>query len=724
MDFDHTEQQTTEEQRRAQALSLKPARPPADIPGYEPLRFLGSGAYGEVWVARDRKTGRQVAIKFYAHLGGLDWSILSREVEKLAFLSADRYVVQLLAVEWDAQPPYYVMEYLEHGSLTDYLAREGELSVREVVALFRDVVVGLLHAHGKGVLHCDLKPANVLVDQDGRPRLADFGQSRLSHEQTPSLGTLFYMAPEQADLQAVPDVRWDVYALGALLFSMLTGEPPHRGEAAIETIQQATDLEDRLARYRHLIESAPPPAQHRQTPGVDRGLADIVDGCLAVDRQRRFANAQEVLDALNERDKRRARRPLVALGFIGPALLLAVMFIFAWSWFSTVMAESDEALRLRVLQSNNFAAKYVAASVTNKFEQYTSAVEDVAASYWFQTLLESTLDNPQLAALLREMNDPELTDAEREAARERFRANPQRQPLQTRLNELLADPDQVQVESWFVNAPTGIQLARAPEEKTVGVNYGWRSYFHGDVEDHAESWRPGPDDHIGRTNLSTVYYSHVTDRWTVTISTPVHLDVADEEAVGVDNAQRGKRFLGVLAVSANVDRFLDIPEARPEQFAVLVDWRAGPNKGLILQHPLFEKMREGDREVPKRFQSYRIKDHELPEFSATSVRENYIDPLSRDPDGKVYDMHWLAESANVALRDGDTGFVVIVQESFDGAIGGTLRRLNDRLFSTSIVAGVSIVLATTVLWALVVRSLGSRRRKTAKSGASPGELRP
>ncbi len=151
-------------------------------------------------------------------------------------------------------------------------------------------------------------------------------------------------------------------------------------------------------------------------PGVDRELADIVDGCLVADRERRYANVQEVLDALDERAERRARRPLVVLGFIGPALLLAVLLIFAWSWFATVMDESDEALRLRALQSNNFAAKYVAASVTNKFEEYIRVVEETAANYRFQTLLAATLAEPELARL-REPH--ELAEPHRCRARSR-----------------------------------------------------------------------------------------------------------------------------------------------------------------------------------------------------------------------------------------------------------------------------------------------------------------
>src|SRR5690606_24704249 len=132
---DHTVQQTGEEIRRAQQRSLQKFRPPIQVPGYDLERFLGAGAFGGVWVGLDRNTGRRVAIKFYTHRGGLDWTLLSREVEKLAFLFADRYVVQLVDVGWNSDPPYYVMEYLENGSLADRL-EQGPIPVEEAVALF------------------------------------------------------------------------------------------------------------------------------------------------------------------------------------------------------------------------------------------------------------------------------------------------------------------------------------------------------------------------------------------------------------------------------------------------------------------------------------------------------------------------------------------------------------------------------------------------------------
>jgi serine/threonine protein kinase len=112
---DFTQQQTDEQQRDAQELSLKRTQPPGHAPGYRTEEFIGAGAFGEVWRAVDGNTGRQVAIKFFTHRGRVDWSLLRREVEKLVFLAADRYVVQLLDVGWDADPPYYVMDYIPEG---------------------------------------------------------------------------------------------------------------------------------------------------------------------------------------------------------------------------------------------------------------------------------------------------------------------------------------------------------------------------------------------------------------------------------------------------------------------------------------------------------------------------------------------------------------------------------------------------------------------------------
>src|SRR5262245_47558804 len=133
--MEYTEQQNPAELQRSKDLSLERTRPPTEVPGYQAQKFIGSGAYGEVWAGVDRNTGRKVAIKFYAHRRGVDWSLLSREVEKLVFLSADRYVVQLLEVGWDADPPYYVMEYIEQGSLDDLLRTHGTFSVPEAVNL-------------------------------------------------------------------------------------------------------------------------------------------------------------------------------------------------------------------------------------------------------------------------------------------------------------------------------------------------------------------------------------------------------------------------------------------------------------------------------------------------------------------------------------------------------------------------------------------------------------
>ncbi|MFG0255440.1 MAG: serine/threonine-protein kinase, partial [Rhodopirellula sp. JB053] len=304
---DRTEDQGAVGQAAARRLSMQATMPPAEVPGVRVERFLGAGAFGQVWIGRDLNTGRGVAVKFYLHRSGVNWSLLSREVKNLVQLSANRHVVQVLEVGWDADPPYYVMELVEGGSLEEMLLQRGRLPVSEAVEMFQKICVGLNHCHGKGVLHCDVKPANILLAADNEPKLADFGQSRMSHDQTPAMGTLFYMAPEQADLNSTPDSRWDVYAAGALLYRMLAGNAPHRDQSLLSQLDTAGSLPGRLARYREAIAAAPSAVDSLSRRGIDRPLRRILEKTLAVEPKKRYANMQQVLGDLKRREDKQRR---------------------------------------------------------------------------------------------------------------------------------------------------------------------------------------------------------------------------------------------------------------------------------------------------------------------------------------------------------------------------------------------------------------------------------
>ena len=137
--LDQTPRQTDEQLDRSRLLSQQvPGSARLKVPGFSLIERLGEGAYGEVWLAREDKTGKHVAIKFYTHRRGLDWSLLNREVEKLALLYTSRNIVRLIDVGWQSDPPHYVMEYLERGSLETLLA-EGTPEPEEAVRIIRSV---------------------------------------------------------------------------------------------------------------------------------------------------------------------------------------------------------------------------------------------------------------------------------------------------------------------------------------------------------------------------------------------------------------------------------------------------------------------------------------------------------------------------------------------------------------------------------------------------------
>lgn len=718
MSSDRTFQQTPTDEQQSRDLSLQRTRPPAEIPGYQIKRFLGSGAYGEVWVALDRNTGRKVAIKYYLHRRGVDWSLLSREVEKLRFLSADRYVVQLLDVGWDAEPPYYVMEFVEEGSLDDRLKRHGTLNAADAVELFEEIAVGLAHAHGKGVVHCDLKPANILIDQDGMPRLADFGQSRLSHEQKPALGTLFFMAPEQADLEALPDVRWDVYALGAILYTLLVGSPPHRNDDTVGKIDAASELELRLANYRHSIRSAPPPAEHRRVSGVDRALAEIIERCLAVNPDDRFANVQEVLDALAARRLNRSRLPLMVLGFLGPLLALLITAFFSYRGYVRAVDNAEAGYSTWALDNNLFAAQLAAEKVTGQLTRYFELANDEARNAALLKIFYAVAEgSPALAKL----SDPGTELAELPAIQASFRNEAARGALDRYLEERMADYRQLaerdarvpHFSSMFVTDKHGTQLASAFDDQSIslsiGKNWAHRSYFHGNAQEMPPFERPPLDPlHIEETHLSAVFFSSSQKRWKIAISSPI-----------IRERDGAKIFEGILVLTVNLGDF-EISQAAAaeedhEQLLVLVDARLGLDHGAILHHPLFDKLTGSGKFLPSELlkPEYRVPE----KLIHGEPLNDYRDPVGRfhDREGlaKPYDRRWLAASAPVlppvgAGENSESGLVVLVQSDYQSVVRPA-RQLGHQFVRNMIWMFVVMSSVSLSLWYIAVRMVREPR---------------
>jgi serine/threonine protein kinase len=644
-----TPRMSDEDSHRAGSLSLRQLRPPLHVPGYEQEVFLGRGAFGEVWKAVDSNSGREVAIKFYSRRGGLDWSHMAREVEKLQHLFSDRDVVQLLGIGWEADPPYYVMEYMPYGSLEDRL-RSGPMPVSDAVAMIRDTARGLVHAHDKGILHCDLKPGNIMLDQDGHPRLADFGQARLKHDRAPSLGTLFYMAPEQADLSASPDAQWDVYALGTIFYRLLTGKLPYLSDELSTSLSSKGPIEERLKRYRDELRTAPPPTDHKLVPGVDHALAEIIDRCLAVDPKHRYRNVQSVLTALESRTMRRRQRSLLLLGVLGPALVVFVMGVVAAYLFRETLSTAQRQLVDRTLESDQFAAKTVAAQFALGLDKRWRILEQDAADpdlrRWLVDRVPSATSAHEIARWLEERHVMNNAQFSRNTA----------------------------ASYWFVLDREGrLRGISPPAPELLGRYFGFREYFHGQGRElTANDPVPNP---IQVSHRSNVFRSHPTNRPAVAFSTPIFSDGIAGEVVGI------------LAMETELGHFSDFFGSR-NQFAVLVDLRPDSNgkRGLIVEHPYFDDQLAGGRPLDEiylpteelaaveqchdeRAQTARAKSDAGAKPSLADVAAE--PPLRldryRDPIGNQYAGEWLAACEPVFVARAreqvvDSGWAILLQE--------------------------------------------------------------
>lgn len=294
---DQTVLQSEEEKKRQRQQQT----PVPQLEHYELQRQLGEGAFGQVWGAVQKRTGQKVAVKFLHESGSHSWSYFRHELERLRDVSEHPGIVTLIDADLSAQPPYFVMPWLSHGSLAKLPSHP---PLGQILHWFEQMAAALQFTHEKGILHCDLKPSNVLLDGEGRVRLVDFGQARL-HGERGAFGTFGYMPPEQAEEGAgnSPDIRWDLYALGATVYYLIAGRTPRVSGQDLSQLATVSATSERLAVYRELLRSRP-----LQPLPVDRELNHLLASCLELDPARRPGSASQVLQDL---ERRRRGEPLL-----------------------------------------------------------------------------------------------------------------------------------------------------------------------------------------------------------------------------------------------------------------------------------------------------------------------------------------------------------------------------------------------------------------------------
>jgi serine/threonine-protein kinase len=413
------------------------------------LEQLGRGGFGTVWKARDLELDRVVAIKVPRHLQlpDLNAKQLFREARAVAQL-IHPHIVRVHEIGREEDTYYIVSEFIDGVPLSDYAGHQA-LSAGEAAALCATIARAIHCAHQQGVIHRDLKPNNVLIDRKGEPHITDFGLAkRDATEVTVTadgqiFGTPAYMSPEQARGEShLADQRTDVYALGVILFQLLTGELPFRGNTGM---------------LLHQILHAEPPSPRMLEEQTPRDLETICLKCMDKNPQRRYPSAADLADDLERwaRDEPIRARPVglfekqlrwcrrhpwsatVAAAVVLTLLMLGVGIV-------AVDRARDQRLRLADSHLNDFS----------RVQQMSQRVEQTADSPALPEML-ARRDLQALDALCQQLFTSEKRAGDSSVPQSHFA-------------------------SWFVLDAQGVMLAIAPlKRNVVGRDYSGRDYFQG-----------------------------------------------------------------------------------------------------------------------------------------------------------------------------------------------------------------------------------------------------
>jgi tRNA A-37 threonylcarbamoyl transferase component Bud32 len=295
-----------------------PAKPDR-IGKYEIVRrFSESSGQAAAYLGFDPILKRHVVLKRYNDGNTLEGRRATiEEGQALAKIKSD-FVAECLGIEFHDDDPYLVVEFIKGRNLAE-IRREGPLDPDRIAAILMQLAEGVAAVHEHGLIHRDIKPANVILGDDGRPRLVDFGvAAHLGSERLRELGgTPSYMAPEQASREPERiDFRTDVFGLGAVLYKLLTDSPPHTGPDLPAVLEQASA--GRITPPRQLSSRVP------------RGLERICWKAMAANPKERYGRAAEFQSALRWWRWRRMARPVAAVLVAALAVIISLLMFGPW----------------------------------------------------------------------------------------------------------------------------------------------------------------------------------------------------------------------------------------------------------------------------------------------------------------------------------------------------------------------------------------------------------
>lgn len=620
------------------------------------IEYIGQGGMGVVYKAYDRNFDRWVALKFSAHshlIGASGVERFRTEAQSMARLRHPNIVTIHETGEYQGRP-YFVMDLIGGTPLSDR-AQEFVNRPRDAAALVETIAMAVHHAHQRRVLHNDLKPANILMDEEDRPHVTDFGLARRLGEGAASSatgavgGTAGYMSPEQIDGREITTAS-DVYGLGAILYTLLTGRAPFHGATVQETLDK--------------VQHADPIPPRTINPIVDGDLEAICLRCLKKHRSERYVSASSLAHDLqrylggietiarpwtrHERVLSWCRRNKVEAGL---AAGVAAVWIFAMVMALSVAHARKAHLLQHTAESTGFAAKDLAQTALLQLRHLGRNIELASAG-------------GRLAASL---------------------ANDDRQTLDEIVHSLCSDQSVPFITCYVINRD-GIMVAHAPRaDYMIGGDFSWRDHFLGAKA--KASAAAGSSIHVSR-----VYRGRSDNVYKFAVSAPI-LDSQNN-------------FLGTIATSVTTDSSMGPvilhDDSRKVALIAPTDINSPEeprsNKHVILYHPGYRKGID-PVEFPAigriRVNPAQTTGQQLelsPPKPAIFHDDNYADPVASV--APEYAGRWIAGFAPV----GNTGFIVAVQERFDDAVSLEPSTLWSLALGSALASLVAIAILMMFLW--------------------------